>query len=55
MTQTLKLWKNVVLDTFNDPGFFEMRPDVRPGWRSIIATLMDQDRERISELLGALL
>ncbi|KAJ9091457.1 hypothetical protein QFC19_009100 [Naganishia cerealis] len=52
ITYTLKLWKGIVLDIFNDPGFFSMKPELRPLWRTIIASLMDQDRERFPELLG---
>jgi hypothetical protein len=52
LTYTLKLWKAIILDIFNDPGFFSMKPELRPMWRSIVASLMDQDRERFPELLG---
>ncbi|KAJ9118474.1 hypothetical protein QFC24_006122 [Naganishia onofrii] len=51
-TYTLKLWKAIILDIFNDPGFFSMKPELRPMWRSIVASLMDQDRERFPELLA---
>ncbi|KAJ9112078.1 hypothetical protein QFC22_006377 [Naganishia vaughanmartiniae] len=51
ITYTLKLWKAVVLDIFNDPEFFNMKPELRPMWRLVIASLMDQDRERFPELL----
>ncbi|KAJ9093061.1 hypothetical protein QFC21_006554 [Naganishia friedmannii] len=51
ITYILKLWKAVVLDIFNDPGFFNMKPELRPMWRIIVASLIDQDRERFPELL----
>lgn len=52
ISQTLKLWKSAVLEIFNESSFFETRPEFRTGWRGVIATLMEQDRERFPELLG---
>jgi hypothetical protein len=47
-----KAWRIQVGDAFNDAEFFRLSHVEVVGWKPLICSLMDSDRERFGELLG---
>lgn len=49
---TLKLWKGIVADALSDSTIFQVSAEDRQNWSYLVSVLIDQERERLVELLS---
>ena len=54
LPQSLKTWRSMVHDAFNDPRFFKMSLAAAEKWTGIVWQLFSLDKERLSDTIGEL-
>ncbi|KAG8967964.1 hypothetical protein FRC03_008985 [Tulasnella sp. 419] len=50
----IKAWKNPLVELFNDNRFFNGPPEMAHKWRPLIRSLIEADKQVVTELLGKL-